>query len=131
MRSLEFGRVLQGNAKGIAVHHDGPGLFQLFDAPSFLNQAEQSCQSALGPLLTADRGGVLITPLRTYRGCGRNLRRTAEALRIHYNTASCLAPPVAPTFPFSSTPLDLAKPAQKGGRALCGLCHFPSLSRPR
>ncbi|MGQ9700487.1 MAG: hypothetical protein ACUVQS_05465 [Candidatus Bipolaricaulaceae bacterium] len=37
LRSLEFGRVLQGNAKGIAVHHDDLGLFQLFDTASSLN----------------------------------------------------------------------------------------------
>ncbi|MGQ9700486.1 MAG: helix-turn-helix domain-containing protein [Candidatus Bipolaricaulaceae bacterium] len=87
---------------------------------------------------------MLITTLRTYLECGRNLRHTAETLRIHYNTAryrinpgrkligpAWTTPPAASpwkwpsTSSFSSTPLDLAKLAKKGWPSFVRALPFP------
>ena len=87
MQSLELGRLLYPGTTSTVIHAEDLGLFKLFSSADSLGHLERLCQSVLGPLLAADKEGVLLNTLRVYLECGRNLRRTAKVLGIHYNTA--------------------------------------------
>ncbi|MGC9075609.1 MAG: PucR family transcriptional regulator, partial [Candidatus Bipolaricaulaceae bacterium] len=87
MQSLEFGRALYHQARGLVVHAEDLGLFRLLSSPDSLEHLGRLCEKVLSPLLQIDESGVFLETLRVYLECGRNLRRTAENLGIHYNTA--------------------------------------------
>lgn len=87
MQSLEFGRLVHPQTCGLVVHAEDLGLFRLLSSPESLEHLGRLCQRVLSPLLKADESGVLLETLRVYLECGQNLRRTASALAIHYNTA--------------------------------------------
>ncbi len=87
MNSLELARALNPKGSGLVIRYEDLGLLQLLDADGSLDRAQRFCQSALGPLLAKDKDGALISTLKAYFACGGNLRKAANALGIHYNTA--------------------------------------------
>ncbi|MCX7844189.1 MAG: PucR family transcriptional regulator ligand-binding domain-containing protein [Candidatus Bipolaricaulota bacterium] len=87
MQSLELGRVLWPQAKGEVIAYEDLGFLRLFSLRDSLEGVAEFCQEVLGPLLREDKSGALLVTLRTYLEQGQNLRRTAQALGIHYNTA--------------------------------------------
>lgn len=87
MQALELGRALRAQAKGEVIAHEDLGFLRLFSSRDSLEGVAAFCQEVLGPLLREDKHGILLSTLRVYLEQGQNLRRTAQALGIHYNTA--------------------------------------------
>lgn len=87
MQSLELGRALRPQAKGEVIAYEDLGFLRLFSSRDSLEGVAEFCQEVLGPLLREDKHGILLATLRAYLEHGQNLRRTAQALGIHYNTA--------------------------------------------
>ncbi|MCS7239992.1 MAG: PucR family transcriptional regulator ligand-binding domain-containing protein [Candidatus Bipolaricaulota bacterium] len=87
MQSLELGRMLYPGQTGLVIHNEELGLLRLFSSAESLKHLGELCERTLAPLLAIDRDGTLLETLRTYLECGQNLRRTAETLGVHYNTA--------------------------------------------
>ncbi|MFN3346436.1 MAG: PucR family transcriptional regulator, partial [Candidatus Bipolaricaulaceae bacterium] len=87
MQSLELGRVVRPQAKGEVIAYEDLGFLRLFSSRDSLEGVAEFCQEVLGPLLREDKHGILLATLRAYLEHGQNLRHTAQALGIHYNTA--------------------------------------------
>lgn len=69
------------------VHYDDLGVYRLLAATRD-NELHLFVQDVLGPLIDYDRehDANLVHTLTKYLECGRNVKQTAEALYVHYNT---------------------------------------------
>lgn len=87
MQSLELGRLLQTAGQSTVTCYEELGLFRLLSGTESREDLANFCREVLGPILTAEAPGPLLATLRAYLENGQNLRRTAQTLGIHYNTA--------------------------------------------
>ncbi|MCR4391863.1 MAG: PucR family transcriptional regulator ligand-binding domain-containing protein [Candidatus Acetothermia bacterium] len=87
MQSLELGRLVQPKGKGTVTCYEELGLFRLLSGVQSREDLASFCRESLGPVLRAKRSAALLGTLRAYLEHGQNLRQTAHALGIHYNTA--------------------------------------------
>jgi len=87
LRSVNLRRLLQPDAKGTVTCYEELGLFRLLSGTESREDLAGFCRDALGPVLRLKTPGPLLATLRAYLENGQNLRRTAHALGIHYNTA--------------------------------------------
>lgn len=88
VQSIEIGRALQKRATSVVTHYEDLGLFRFISRTDSPESLERFCADMLGPLLERDRRGrsQLVETLRVFLAEGKNLRRAAQALEIHYNT---------------------------------------------
>jgi len=86
MQSLELGRVLhKGSASTVTALAD-LGLLRLLSPGDSRDELEKFCEETLGAVVRRDKRGALLPTLQAYLESGCNLRQTAAALGVHYNT---------------------------------------------
>lgn len=87
MQSLELGRLLHPRKSGRVTSYEELGVFRLLSPTGRQEDIRAFCRDALGPVLAVKDPAPLLATLRAYLENGQNLRRTAQTLGIHYNTA--------------------------------------------
>ncbi len=87
MQSLELGRALARGVPSSVTAFQDLGVLRLISPEESWGELEKFCEETLGPVLRRDKRGALLPTLRAYLESGCNLRQTAAALGVHYNTA--------------------------------------------
>lgn len=87
-RSLDMGRLLQGQRSSVVTHYEDLGLFRVLSLAESPSGLERFCHATLGALIDYDRanGTELVMTLRVYLDSNQNGARAAKTLFIHYNT---------------------------------------------